>query len=82
MNMNEKQTIIDCASALRLHYVKVDLDKTICQAQIEKPTYTSFLAQVLRNEVDGRMEREQKRRLALAHLPSRHDLDEPQIRNL
>lgn len=73
--MNEKQTIIDCATQLKLHYVKVDLDETICQAQIDKPTYMSFLAQVLRNEVNGRMEREQKRRLALAHLPSQHDLD-------
>lgn len=73
--MNEKQTIIDCATQLRLHYVRVDLDRTICRAQIEKPTYAEFLAQVLRNEVNGRMEREQKRRLALAHLPSRHDLD-------
>ena len=73
--MNDKQTIIDCASQLKLHYVKVDLDQTICQAQIDKPTYMSFLAQVLRNEVNGRMEREQKRRLALAHLPSQHDLD-------
>ena len=56
--MNEKQTIIDCATQLKLHYVKVDIEKTICQAQIEKPTYMSFLAQVLRNEVEGRMERE------------------------
>ena len=50
--MNEKQTIIDCATQLKLHYVKVDIEKTICQAQIEKPTYISFLAQVLRNEVN------------------------------
>ena len=73
--MNDKHTIIDCATQLKLHYVKVDLDRTVCQAQIDKPTYMSFLAQVLRNEVNGRMEREQKRRLALAHLPSQHDLD-------
>ena len=73
--MHDKQTIIDCATTLKLHYVKVDLDRTIRQAQIDKPTYMSFLAQVLRNEVNGRMEREQKRRLALAHLPSQHDLD-------
>ena len=46
--MNEKQTIIDCATQLRLHYVRVDLDRTICRAQIEKPTYAEFLAQVLK----------------------------------
>ena len=39
---------IDCASLLKLHYVKEDLEKTICQAQIEKPTYMSFLAQLTR----------------------------------
>lgn len=74
--MNDKQTIIECATQLKLHYVKVDLDQTICQAQIDKPTYISFLAQVLKNEVNGRMEREQKRRLALAHLPTQHNLDD------
>ena len=73
--MNEKQTIIDSATQLKLHYVKVNLDRTIHQAQIDKPTYMSFLAKVLKDEVDGRMEREQKRRMALAHLPTHHDLD-------
>lgn len=73
--MNDKQTIIECATQLKLHYVKVDLDQTICQAQIDKPTYMSFLAQVLRNEVTGRQKREQQRRLTLAHLPAQHDLD-------
>ena len=42
--MHDKQTIIDCATTLKLHYVKVDLDRTIRQAQIDKPTYMSFLA--------------------------------------
>ena len=73
--MKDKQTILDCATLLKLHYVKVDLDDTICKAQIEKPTYMGFLAQVLINEVDGRRRREQQRRMALAHLPTQHDLD-------
>ena len=73
--MNEKQTIIDCATQLKLHYVKVNIDTTVHQAQIDKPTYMSFLAKVLKDEVDGRMEREQKRRMALAHLPTHHNLD-------
>ena len=73
--MNEKQTIVDCATRLKLHYVKVYLEETICQAQIDKPTYMSFLAQVVRKKVNGRMEREQKRRIALAHLPAKHALD-------
>ena len=42
--MNDKQTIAECATLLKLHYVKVNLENTICQAQIEKPTYISFLA--------------------------------------
>lgn len=73
--MNAKQTIVECATLLKLHYVKVDLEQTICQAQIDKPTYMAFLAQVLKHEVDGRQQRDQQRRLALAHLPSQHDLD-------
>ncbi|MBO7618132.1 MAG: IS21-like element helper ATPase IstB [Bacteroidales bacterium] len=73
---NAKQIIEACASVLKLHYVKVDLDETICQAQIEKPTYIEFLAHVLQNEVNGRRRREQQRRMALARLPARHDLDE------
>lgn len=74
--MEAKQTIIECASLLKLYYVKVDLEDTICQAQINKPTYLSFLAQVLKREVDGRKQREEQRRLSYAHLPARHDLDE------
>ena len=50
---NDKQTITECATLLKLHYVKVNLENTICQAQIEKPTYMSFLAQVLKDEVKG-----------------------------
>ena len=73
--MNDKQTIAECATLLKLHYVKVNLENTICQAQIEKPTYISFLAQVLKDEVKGRQERDRQRRLSLAHLPSQHDLD-------
>ena len=73
---NAKQIIETCASVLKLHYVKVGLEETICQAQIEKPTYIDFLAQVLQNEVHGRQKREQQRRMALAKLPPRHDLDE------
>lgn len=73
--MDAKQTIIECATLLKLHYVKVDLEQTICQAQIDKPTYMTFLAQVLKHEVEGRQQRDQQRRLALAHLPSQHDLD-------
>lgn len=74
--MEAKQTIMECASLLKLHYVKVDLDETICQAQINKPTYLTFLAQVLKREVDGRKQRDEIRRLAQAHLPTRHNLDE------
>lgn len=73
--MKDKQTILDCATFLKLHYVKVDLDDTICTAQIEKPTYLEFLAQILTNEVNGRRKREQQRRITQAHLPTHHDLD-------
>ena len=73
--MNDKQTITECATLLKLHYVKVNLEATICQAQMEKPTYISFLAQVLKDEVKGRQERDRQRRLSQAHLPSQHDLD-------
>lgn len=73
--MKDKQIIIECATQLKLHYVKVNLDQAIYQAQIEKITYMSFLAQVLKNEVEGRQMRERQRRLKLAHLPSQHDLD-------
>ena len=44
--MNDKQTIVECATLLKLHYVKVNLENTICQAQIEKPTYISFLNEI------------------------------------
>lgn len=71
-----KQIIETCASQLKLHYVKIDLEEAICQAQIDKPTYIDFLAQILQNEVDGRLKREQQRRMAMAKLPARHNLDE------
>lgn len=74
--MNAKQSIAECATLLKLHYVKVDLDDTICQAQINKPTYIEFLEEVLRHEVEGRQQRDRQRRLALAKLPPRHDLEE------
>lgn len=74
--MEAKKIIMDCASALKLHYVKINLEDTICQAQINKPTYLSFLAQVLKSEVEGRKQRDEQRRLSQAHLPTKHDLDE------
>lgn len=56
--MENKQRIIDAATTLKLHYVKVDLDEKVHKAQIEKPSYMEFLADVLTNEVEGRRKRE------------------------
>ena len=74
--MENKQRIIDAATAPKLHYVKVDLDEKVHKAQIEKPSYMEFLADVLTNEVEGRRSREMARRLSMAHLPEKHDLDD------
>ena len=74
--MENKQRIIDAATTLRLHYVKVDLDEKVHKAQIEKPSYMEFLADVLTNEVEGRHRREMTRRISMAHLPEKHDLDD------
>lgn len=74
--MDAKQTIVECSSQLKLHYVKVDLEQTIMQAMLDKPTYMDFLAQVLKHEVEGRQMRDEQRRMAMAHLPAQHELDE------
>ena len=74
--MENKETLRAHARELRLYNLMGNLDALIHQAQQDKPTYLEFITTVLTREVQTRRERDFKRRLSSAHLPSRHNLDD------
>jgi DNA replication protein DnaC len=74
--MENKETLRAHARELRLYNLMGNLDALIHQAQQDKPTYLEFLTSVLSKEMQTRRERDFKRRLSSAHLPSRHNLDD------
>lgn len=74
--MENKETLRAYARELRLYNLMGNLDNLIHQAQQDKPTYLEFMTTVLAKEMQTRRERDFKRRLNSAHLPSRHNLDD------
>lgn len=74
--MEDKETLRAHARELRLYNLMGNLDPLIHQAQQDKPTYLEFLTNVLTKEMQTRRERDFKRRLNSARLPSRHNLDD------
>ena len=63
------------AESLRLTHLKKNVESTIHQAQIDKPTYSEYTLTLLEQEVKKRRETDYQRRLKMAGLPTTHDLD-------
>ena len=63
------------AVSLRMTHLKKNVDSTIHQAQIDKPTYQQYTLDLLGREVKHRRETDYQRRLKMAGLPGSHNLD-------
>lgn len=64
------------AETLRLTYLKNSVESTIHQAQIDKPTYMEYTLGLLEREVGQRQATDYQRRLKMAGLPPKYNLDE------
>ncbi len=71
--VNEK--IRQYADVLRLTQLKKNVENTIHQAQIDKPTYLEFTCDLLKREVEQRQKTDYQRRLKMSQIPSGYDLD-------
>lgn len=71
----QRKQIQSYAESLRLTHLKKNVESTIHQAQIDKPTYTEYTIELLDREVKHRRETDYQRRLKMAGLPTTHDLD-------
>ncbi len=72
--INEKIQLY--AENLRLTQLKNSVESTIHQAQIDKPTYLEYTLNLLEREVKQRQETDYRRRLKMAGLPAKYNLDE------
>lgn len=73
--MEKIQKLKQYADHLRLTLMRNQAEKFIHQAQIDKPTYLEYTFDILEREVHQRQKSDMERRLKLARLPKRHDLD-------
>lgn len=73
--MKKSDQLKEYAQRLRLHHLRINLEQTVHQAQIDKPTYLEFMHQVFEQEVLSRDNKDFERRLKLANLPGKHDLN-------
>ncbi len=71
----QTEKIRQYADALRLTYLKKHPEATIHQAQIDKPSYLDYTANLLEKEIETRRKTDFQRRLKMATLPKDHDLD-------
>ncbi len=71
----QRKKIQTYAEILRLTYLKKNVESTIHQAQIDKPTYMEYTFNMLEKEVNQRSETDYLRRLKMAGLPTNHNLD-------
>lgn len=71
----QRKQIQAYAESLRLTHLKKNVQGTIHQAQIDKPTYMEYTLELLAKEVKQRRETDYLRRLKMAGLPTTHDLD-------
>ena len=71
----QRKQIQSYAESLRLTHLKKNVESTIHQAQIDKPTYMEYTLDLLGKEVKHRRETDYQRRLKMAGLPTPHDLD-------
>ncbi len=70
-----REQIQSHAVSLRLTYLKKNVDSTLHQAQIDKPTYQQYTLMLLEQEVKQRRATDYLRRLKMAGLHGSHDLD-------
>lgn len=67
--------ILSHAQSLRLTYLKKNVESTIHQAQIDKPTYQQYTLELLEQEVKQRRQADYQRRLKMAGLSGPYNLD-------
>lgn len=70
-----RKQILSHAESLRLTYLKKNVESTIHQAQIDKPTYQQYTLELLEQEVKQRRQTDYQRRLKMAGLPGQYNLD-------
>lgn len=70
-----RDQILSHAQSLRLTYLKKNVESTIHQAQIDKPTYQQYTLELLEQEVKQRRQTDYQRRLKMAGLPNQYNLD-------
>ncbi|WP_027471853.1 IS21-like element helper ATPase IstB [Saccharicrinis fermentans] len=73
--MKQIEQIKQYAELLRLTQTKKFPEETLHQAQIDKLSYTEFTLELLKKEVLHRQNTDLERRLKLARLPKKHQLD-------
>ena len=73
---SKTQTIIDYASTLKLGGIKEQIPDIIHKAQREKSSYSDFALQLLELEVNHRSKRDLSRRIKMAQLPLKYELDQ------
>lgn len=70
-----RDQILSHAQSLRLTYLKKNVESTIHQAQIDKPTYQQYTLELLEQEVKQRRQTDYQRRLKMAGLSGPYNLD-------
>lgn len=73
--MEQIKQIKQYAETLRLTNLKKMPEEILHRAQIDKPTYTDFVLELLSIEINNRKAADMERRLRLARLPRHHELD-------
>ena len=71
----QRKLLQSYAESLRLTHLRKNVESTIHQAQIDKPTYAEYTLELLGQEVKHRRETDYQRRLKMAGLHTTHDLD-------
>ncbi len=74
--MNNIESLSAASKALRLYNLSKTIGKVLFTAQQDKPSYSEFLENILKMELEGREKRDFERRLSAACLPVRHDLEQ------
>lgn len=73
--MKDLEIIKQYARALKLSELRTSPEEILHQAQIDRPSYVTFLRDVLQKEVKKREESQLNRRIKMARLPHNHNLD-------
>ena len=73
--MHSTEQLEELASILNLGSLRKEASSMIHTAQLNKPSYTQFLEDILSNEIQRRRQRAHEKLLKSAHLPRKHDLD-------